>query len=336
MTELSAHTQVYCNHPLIHQLLDTACTLSGYKFTHTDNLHSIIQENPSEFLSKLTSFNIEDEAVLQLLNSKVKPLCDYTNLIEYVEEKVSRLFVDIVTMFPSSIKVQVFQYLQHRDICRSACVSKSWNDASTQSAIWKYLCFSKGWGVAFNLPKKMDWKMFYSTIYVDSTEKTASIRSRFTEEMKGTVGMLAYKKMTSFLYHSPEYTNLERVLAHKTQDLKDVVSFEVANECFIAVEDAMTKFLLNEAMSAGHRIASAKDAVNRKTSLRHRLATILFDYTTGFIFKPKQVHSLIMNVAHKFGILSPALEKIRRKLNHGQTTITVSVDIVRKRGEMNR
>ncbi|KAJ3227581.1 Dynein heavy chain 6, axonemal [Clydaea vesicula] len=172
-------------------------------------------------------------------------------------------------------------------------------------------------GFAFTINKNPDWKLYFKTMLLKIEERTPTLLKQFRDEMKKVFGLESYKRVSTFLTGIVEFVKLEKI--SKSKELNDTIDFEFANHCFITIEEAMTAMLIGEAISTGHRIISAKEAIERKSSLRNRIVYIQCQCSNGVSFEAKPVHSLILKVAHKYEMLVPQLEKIRRQMANGST-----------------
>lgn len=139
---LKKHTEISTQHPLLQQILYVACSLLNY--SEQDDFHTIITQNPLVFLQSLVDNSLQNAAFQDLIHTKIRPICEISKLVSVVEQKVSRMFVDMVSLLPACINFRIFQYLDSKSITNSACVSTSWNSA-IKPDIWKSLAFTRGW-----------------------------------------------------------------------------------------------------------------------------------------------------------------------------------------------
>ncbi|KAJ1556732.1 hypothetical protein HK096_011040, partial [Nowakowskiella sp. JEL0078] len=94
------------------------------------------------------------------------------------------------------------------------------------------------------------------------------------------------------------------------------------------MEETFTDYLQNEAIAAGHRETTAQQNLKKKSSLRYRLACIKPYISGGCSFNRKFTHELILEQGHKFGVLHPSVDRIRKQLHLGRITTPTHTEIL--------
>ena len=89
------------HHSLLKGLLTTACMLIGWN--EKTPLNEFVGENPEKFVTRLTNLELPNQNIMPLMSKHVRPYSDLTDLSENVKAVVSRIFLDIIAIFPPSI-----------------------------------------------------------------------------------------------------------------------------------------------------------------------------------------------------------------------------------------
>lgn len=110
------YTMSHHHHSLLKGLLTTACILIGWN--EKTPLNEFVGENPEKFVTSLTNLELPNQNIMPLMSKHVKPYSDLTDLSENVKAVVSRIFVDIIAIFPPSINFKIFCNLTHTEIGR--------------------------------------------------------------------------------------------------------------------------------------------------------------------------------------------------------------------------
>ena len=133
----------------------------------------------------------------------------------------------------------------------------------------------------------------------------------------------AYKKHSTFLRKIPEFSHVERQL---NDPLTEIVNLEIANLLFLQLEDKFSAFLENEALLAGHRLQTAKQAIQKNISLRYRVLRITCVTSSNLILHDKFVHELLVEKARKRNCVHATVERLRKQNQAGKITATITVE----------
>ena len=150
--------------------------------------------------------------------------------------------------------------------------------------------------------------------------------------MKLYSGLELYRRVTNFIMNTPEYIQLEKSHSNAKRGANDlIVDLEVANDLFVIIEKEFTEILLTEALNLGQIAdgAGAQEVLERKANLRNRLVTLSCQSSKSLKFEPKVVHSIILKIAHRGGILAKALEKVYRSSND-KAVLTVEFSMLKQ------
>jgi hypothetical protein len=108
--------------------------------------------------------------------------------------------------------------------------------------------------------------------------------------------------------------------------LTEIVNLEIANLLFLQLEDKFSAFLENEALLAGHRIQTAKQAIQKNISLRYRVLRITCITSSNLILHDKFVHELLVDKARKRNCIHAIVERLRKQNQAGKITATITVE----------
>lgn len=108
--------------------------------------------------------------------------------------------------------------------------------------------------------------------------------------------------------------------------MTEIVNLEIANLLFLQLEDKFTAFLENEALLAGHRIQTAKQAIQKNISLRYRILRINCITNSKIVLYDKPVHELLVDKARKRNCVHATVERLRKQNQAGKVTATIVVE----------
>jgi hypothetical protein len=238
-----------------------------------------------------------------------------------------------------SLNFRVCQYLDFSTIIKIGQISKDWRKVAIKEDIWKYKCFSRGWGIVFIVPTSVKWSDLYKSMIKVEKSELITI-SKFQIVISKETGDL-YKRFNSFLLELPEYVQLERSIGSKAKTLSDIVNFESANDIFLAVEKEIDLVLMDDLLRSGNSEETSRMIIERKAGQRNKLYTFKGESgkpsssnkqscdsgSSSFAFT-KILHSVITRAAHKSGgMLPPVVEKFRKIAGqHGVTTPVIKLD----------
>lgn len=109
--------------------------------------------------------------------------------------------------------------------------------------------------------------------------------------------------------------------------MDQVMQAELVNDIFNRIEQVFSAHLASGGVSPGAQENPATQEEERNASLRHRKVLVSSKSNNGVVFPPVHVHGLVLDRAHRLGLVHPAVGRLRRQLQHGQGRVHVNVNL---------
>ncbi|KAJ3292987.1 Dynein heavy chain 7, axonemal [Borealophlyctis nickersoniae] len=283
---------------ILKSIIKASCALIGWNGDFA-LLAKWIMRNPQRFLKELGVVKVANARVMEVIQSHLPAGCDLNRLAELVKTQYSRMYVDAVQYLPRQISMIILRLLDDKSLGRAA--------------------------------QNMDWRYLYTKLVSCHQTRLDTLEKAFLNDISGTIGIKAYKKVSAFLKKIPEFTALEQIRPDSTSRADDALHLEFVNIIFMKIEQAFSTYLANEAIAAGHRELTARQTVEKNASLRHRKAVVIPKCSNGSTLESIMVHELVLDRGRKAGLLHPAVDKLRKQLHHGRVSTTVILDFVMPR-----
>eukprot|EP00842_Homolaphlyctis_polyrhiza_P002972 jgi/Hompol1/3676/HPOL_003325-RA len=331
------HLEWLQRNQLLRTLLTSACRLVSWD-NGIQEFKEKLEQDPVSFNRAIVEVKIGNEATQRLVTEDNLLLDGITSKID---QQLQRIYVDILSIVPKSVSFKILIQLSERDLCKISSVSKKWNELAHQQQLWKWQSHCNGWGIAFIYPKSLDWREFHHRLCILRRRRINEVLSVFDDEISGTSGLKATKRLGTFLKKVPEYSHMERADQDSTRRTIDLVQLELTNEIFLAVEERFNHLIsLQDPESSSPALIPTPahngiDSVqtprlpsrmaSKNTSMRYKRAYITARAPAfGMHFKRSQVHELVIEKAAKMKCLHISMERIKKHVT--RVDIEVAID----------
>ncbi|KAJ3040305.1 hypothetical protein HDV00_011185 [Rhizophlyctis rosea] len=309
-------------HPLLSKIIQVVCNFIGWEADVTV-LRKWIRRSPEAFMNQLVQLKIDNPRTLDIIQTHLDRR-DVSALTMRAKEQYCRVYVDLIKYLPEELTTAILSLLDDKALGRSAQVSTGWHNRLLNPPMWRWFSVRRGWGIAFQYPPALSWRKLY--VYMTKNhDRVKALEGEFLQYIAGAVGLSAYKKTTTFLKKIPEYGNLER--SSVTPVVDQVMQIELVNEIFNRVEQVFSAYLAaGDGTSTSDGAPAAQDT-ERNASLRHRKVIVIGKSHNGVVFPPVFVHELVLDKAHRLGLVHPAVGRLRRHIQHGQGRVHANVSL---------
>lgn len=192
------HLEAISKNSLLIKMLKVLEEICGAN--SNNSMDRFISLNPKLVVEKLLEAKIGNPETYDILKKAGQA---FEHEINNAKSECRKVYIDIIGKLPKSIACRIFLLIGAKNLPNLRRVSKGWCAITRLPMLWRCLSYLNGWGIAFLIPKNMDWEKFYQTLSVLRKSKVASAIEIFNYEMAGISGVRAQKKMNAFLKKMP-------------------------------------------------------------------------------------------------------------------------------------
>ncbi|KAI9090090.1 hypothetical protein DFS34DRAFT_698061 [Phlyctochytrium arcticum] len=303
-------------HPLLEAILRTSCAMIGWN-ADAPLLAKWILRNPQLFLREMANIRFSDSQVLNTIQDNLKEY-NLANILSATRKHVDSIYFDIVGQLPQALSLKILSLLDSRTLAQSFRVNQPWSKALVNMQFWRWMCLKRGWGIAFSYPNNLSWKAFYFTLDAMTKSRLTALKPSVTHALAGLMGFKAYARMTTYLKKLPEYAQLGRLDKGTVVTSDMLISYELANDLFVAVENAFSDYLHEDGTAPSIAGQPTRQSRDKHSSLRNYMLVAHSETTDKTPVPDKFIHEFIMKKARKNGVFNATIDRLRKQLPHNR------------------
>jgi hypothetical protein len=168
------------------KLLHDVVNLSGIAIESTPEALDYVRNNPKTFCESVKTISIQDPKADIMLKRFLAADIDIEDQARLLYNK---LYIDVFGNLPQALGFRIIKWLDNRSLVNVCLTCRRWNTFMSQNSVWKWLCYLRGWGIAFVPPKGFEWRKFYQSMITAIKRRSGFVKHIYDKEMKGSTGL---------------------------------------------------------------------------------------------------------------------------------------------------